>query len=570
MKLSHLSMLVASAFLFSCKPAGADEDAANTIAKVDKSAIVLTNAVIYQHHAADTMVIKDGRIAFIGHAETAQKQYPNLSNWQDLAGAFISPGFIDNHNHVFEADAEIGGDCDLSDARNIRGYEQKLTQCKRELVPESDEWLMGYGHELATLLYLTDESPLEMLDRLFPSNPVVIMEQTSHSMWVNSKALQLAGLNDKSADPQGGRILREADGSLSGILLDNAGDRLFEIAWNQQPDLQNAHKRGLLNGLRQLAENGITTVGDGRLYWKRGWLDTWQQLEQQKKLTARVSIRPWIYPADPAAPQLEFFRKVYQPDPNRLLVINQVKLYSDGLLQNGTARLLQPYRQTINPDLPTGLDYIAPDQMKWWLVELDKIGYGAHIHAIGDGGTRNALDAVAFARQEGSAQLYGLTHLELVQVEDFGRFKQLSVDADMQIGNEGTLHADHHWADPWLGHDRAAHLMPVKEFLAAGANLTLSSDWNVNELNPLISIANALELKGQAFPDVDTAIAAYTINAAKALGLAEETGSLTVGKAADLVVIDQDISRAKPAKIRQAKFLLTMLNGKVVYQSPDY
>uniref|UniRef100_A0A486XRY4 Exoenzymes regulatory protein AepA n=1 Tax=Rheinheimera sp. BAL341 TaxID=1708203 RepID=A0A486XRY4_9GAMM len=516
------------------------------------------------------MVIKDGRIAFIGNAETAQKQYPNLSNWQDLEGAFIGPGFIDNHNHVFEADAEIGGDCDLSDARNIGGYEQELIQCKRELVPESDEWLMGYGHELATLLSLTDESPLEMLDRLFPSNPVVIMEQTSHSMWVNSKALQLAGLNDKSADPQGGRILRETDGSLSGILLDNAGDRLFEIAWNQQPDLQNAHKRGLLNGLRQLAENGITTVGDGRLYWKRGWLDTWQQLERQKKLTARVSIRPWIYPADPAAPQLEFFRKVYQPDPNRLLVINQVKLYSDGLLQNGTARLLQPYRQTINPDLPTGLDYIAPDQMKWWLVELDKIGYGAHIHAIGDGGTRNALDAVAFARQEGSAQLYGLIHLELVQVEDFGRFKQLSVDADMQIGNEGTLHADHHWAEPWLGHERAAHLMPVRAFLAAGANLTLSSDWNVNELNPLISIANALELKGQAFPDVDTAIAAYTINAAKALGLAEQTGSLTVGKAADLVVIDQDISRAKPAKIRQAKFLLTMLNGKVVYQSPDY
>ena len=570
MKIAHLSMLIASAFLISCKPAGADEKTDMNTVKVDHSAVILTNAIIYQHQTSDTLVIKDGRIAFIGNAETAQQQFPNQQNWQDLEGAFIAPGFIDNHNHVFEADAEVGGDCDLSNARNVRGYEQILTQCKRELAPESDEWVMGYGHELAELLSLSDETPLEMLDRLFPGNPVILMEQTSHSMWVNSKALQLAGMNEKSADPQGGRILRETDGSLSGILLDNAGDRLFELAWNQQPDLQNAHKRGLLNGLRQLAENGITTVGDGRLYWKRGWLDTWQQLERQKLLTARVSIRPWIYPADPVAPQLEFFRKVYQPDPNRLLVINQVKLYSDGLLQNGTARLLQPYRQTINPDLPTGLDYIAPDQMKWWLLELNKIGYGAHIHAIGDGGTRNALDAVAYARQEGSTQLYGLTHLELVQVEDFGRFKQLSVDADMQIGNESTLHGDHHWAEPWIGHERAAHLMPVKEFLAAGANLTLSSDWNVNELNPLISIANALELKGQAFPDVDTAIAAYTINAAKALGLAEQTGSLTVGKAADLVVIDQDISRAKPAKIRQAKFLLTMLNGKVVYQSPDY
>jgi hypothetical protein len=565
-------MLVACGFLFGCKPAGAGagEDADIPTIHAKSSAMAFTNAIIYQHQSADTLVIEDGRIAFIGKAETAQKQYPNLSNWQDLEGAFIGPGFIDNHNHVFEADAEIGGDCDLSDAQSIRGYEQALVQCKRELAPQSDEWLMGYGHELAQLLTLSEESPLEMLDRLFPNNPVVIMEQTSHSMWVNSKALQIAGINGKSADPQGGRIVRETDGSLSGILLDNAGDRLFEIAWNQQPDLQNAHKRGLLSGLRQLAENGITTVGDGRLYWKRGWLDTWQQLEKQKQLTARVSIRPWIYPADPAAPQLEFFRKVYQPDTTRLLVINQVKLYSDGLLQNGTARLLQPYRETINPDLPTGLDYIAPDQMKWWLVELDKIGYGAHIHAIGDGGTHNALDAVEYARQEGSEQLYGLTHLELVQAEDFGRFKQLSVDADMQIGNDDTLHADHHWADQWLGHERAAQLMPIKAFLGAGANLTLSSDWNVNELNPLISIANALELKGQAFPDVDSAIAAYTINAAKALGLAEQTGSLTVGKAADLVVIDQDISRAKPAKIRQAKFLLTMLNGKVVYQSSDY
>ncbi|WP_206099599.1 amidohydrolase [Rheinheimera riviphila] len=530
----------------------------------------MTNAVIYQHDNADTLVVQGTQITFIGKAAEARKKYPNLRNWQDLEKAFIGPGFIDNHNHVFEADAEIGGDCDLSDTHNVRGYEQALQQCGRELALEPNDWLMGYGHELAELLKISDESPLALLDRLFPDNPVVLMEQTSHSMWVNSKALQQAGINQHSTDPQGGRMLRETDGSLSGILLDNAGDRLFEMAWKQQPDLKNAHKRGLQKGLRQLAENGITTVGDGRLYWKRGWLETWQELEKQKQLTARVSIRPWIYPADPAAPQLEFFRKVYQPDTSRLLVIHQVKLYSDGLLQNGTARLLQPYRQTINPDLPTGLDYIGPDQLQWWLVQLDDIGYGAHIHAIGDGGTRQALDAVAHARAEGSTRLYGLTHLELVQIDDLARFKALGVDADVQIGNEGVLHADHRWAEPWLGHERAVQLMPVGALRAAGANLTLSSDWNVNDLNPLISIANALELKGQQFPDTESAIDAYTINAAKALGLEGQTGSLTVGKAADLVVIDQDISRAKPARIRQAKFLLTMMNGQVVYQSADY
>ncbi len=534
------------------------------------SGVIFSNASIYRHQGADTLVVENGRIAFIGKAAQAKLKFSHIGNIQDLAGAFIGPGFIDNHNHVFEADAEIGGDCDLSDANSISAYELLLQQCAEDWQGEPGHWVMGYGHELALLLSLKDETPLAMLDRIFGQQPVVIMEQTSHSMWVNSKALQMAGINSQSADPQGGRILREDDGSLAGILLDNAGDRLFEIAWKQQPDLANAQKRGLIKGLRQLAENGITTVGDGRLYWKRGWLDTWQQLEQQQQLTARVSVRPWIYPADPAAPQLDYFRKVYQPDLSRLLIINQVKLYSDGLLQNGTARLLAPYQQTINPDLPTGLDYIAPDQMLWWLEQLDDIGYGAHIHAIGDAGSRNALDMIARVRQQGGTALYGLTHLELVQADDFSRFKQLDVDADLQIGNDDTLHADHHWAEPLLGQERAAQLMPVRQLRAAGANITLSSDWNVNQLNPLISIANALELKGQQFPDVYSAIDAYSINAARALGLEQHTGSLTVGKAADLVVLDTDISKVKPAQIRAAQFLLTMLNGRIVYQSPDY
>lgn len=569
-KIQCLSLLVVSIVLSGCKVADAHEKVAEPATTAARSGVVFTNAVIYRHAAADTLVVQQGRIAFIGSAAQARQQYPHLRDWQDLDQAFVGPGFIDQHNHVFEADAEIGGDCDLSVADTVVGYVEILQQCKQELALQPGDWLMGYGHELAALLRLSDESPLEVLDRLFPDQPVAIMEQTSHSMWVNSKALRQAGITALSTDPQGGRLLREADGSLSGILLDNAGDRLFEIAWNQQPDLKNAHRRGLQKGLRQLAENGITTVGDGRLYWKRGWLETWQQLEKTQQLTARVSVRPWIYPADPVAPQLAFFRKAYQPDTSRLLVINQVKLYSDGLLQNGTARMLQPYRQTINPDLPTGLDYISADQMKWWLGQLNAIGYGAHIHAIGDGGTRQALDAVAHARAAGSVRKYGLTHLELVQAEDLPRFRQLGVDADMQIGNAETLHADHHWAELLLGQPRAVQLMPVGALRAAGANLTLSSDWNVNELNPLISIANALELKGQPFPDAETAIDAYTINAANALGLAEQTGALAVGKAADLVVIDRDISRVPPAQIRQARFLLTMLNGQIVYQSRDY
>lgn len=567
MQFRWLFLFALSSIVFNCQ--AADREQHSPVRLSEPSAVALTNAVIYQHPSANTLVIKQGILVFIGTAADAKKKYPKLMDWQDLEQAFVGPGFIDNHNHVFEADAEIGGDCDLSSLHQISDYLQQLRQCSRELSLAPGEWLMGYGHELAELLALTDQTPLALLDRVFPENPVVLMEQTSHSMWVNSKALQRAGINRHSPDPKGGSMLRTADGNLSGILLDNAGDRLFELAWLQHPDRQNAQLRGLRKGLRQLAENGITAVGDGRLYWKRGWLETWQQLEQQQQLTARVSVRPWIYPADPAAPQLKFFRDVYQPDTNRLLLINQVKLYSDGLLQNGTARLLQPYHQTMKPDMPTGLDYIAPEQLKWWLLQLDSIGYGAHIHAIGDGGTRQALNAVEYARLLGSKRLYGLTHLELVHKDDLSRFRKLNVDADMQIGNDETLHGEHEWAESWLGHERAEQLMPVGALRKAGANLTLSSDWNVNELSPFVSIANALELKGQPFPNAATAIDAYTIHAAKALGLDAKTGSITVGKAADLVVIDVDISRARPATIRRARVLLTMLNGRVVYQSTN-
>lgn len=570
MLLRYATLLFASSLIVSCKAADPAPPHADTPTSAAAPAVAYTNAVIYQHPHADTLVIQGKRIVFIGQASAARQQYPTTQQWHDVERAFIGPGFIDNHNHVFEAASDIGADCDVSAAHDIAGYTSLLRQCQRELDLEPNSWMMGYGHDISQLLQLQDESPRQLLDRLFPDNPAVLMEQTSHSMWVNSKALQRAGITSQSADPQGGRILHEDDGSLSGILLDNAGDRLFEIAWNQQPDLANAHLRGLKKGLRQLATVGITTVGDGRLYWKRGWLTSWQTLEQQQQLTARVSVRPWIYPADPAAAQLAFFRQAYQNDLSRLLIVNQVKLYSDGLIQNGTARVLQPYQQTINPDLPTGLDYIAAEPMAWWLQQLDQLGYGAHIHAIGDGGTRQALDAIAKARAAGSTRRYGLTHLELVAANDLPRFVQLHVDADMQIGNDDVLHGDHAWAAPWLGEERATQLMPVGALRAAGANVTLSSDWNVNELNPLVSIANALELKGQQFPTAASAIDAYTINAAHALGLQDITGSLTVGKAADLVILDHDISHATPNEIRQTRCLLTMLNGQIVYQSDAY
>jgi len=342
----------------------------------------------------------------------------------------------------------------------------------------------------------------------------------------------------------------------------------MERAWNSLKNKFTQSYDGLLNGLHEVARNGITTVGDGRLYWKRGWYDVWKAVEADGKLTARVSLRPWIYPDLSQTEQLSFLKHIHNPSKNDLLIVDQVKMYSDGIIINGTAKTLTPYDFTYFADSPLGLNYIAPKAMKNWLIALDTIGYGAHIHAIGDGGVRDSLDAIEQARLTGSRQHYNITHLEMINVTDFSRFKSLSVDADFQLGSGYTGNNDHSWAYPYIGKQRAHNLLPIADVYKTGANVTLSSDWNVNPLSPLAAIANAVKLgkKGKGLPTVQAAIDAYTINAARALGLETITGSLETGKYADLVVLDAPIINQKPKFIRNVKASLTMLRGSVVYE----
>lgn len=525
---------------------------------------LLTNTHIYGHNNATSLAIKDGKIVYIGDEQNAMSHVSNKTQVIDLKDGYLLPGFVDNHNHVFEAASEIGSDCLLDEDKDIKGYIRSLHACKAEL--EEGEWLLGYGHELSQLMQDNDTSPLAILDEIFPNNPVVIMEQTSHSMWVNSLALAEAGITTHSQDPQGGKILKDiTTGKLLGILLDNAGDLLMEQAWKSQPNLQEANYQGLLNGLAQASKHGITTIGDGRLYWKRGWLETWLTAEKNQALTARVSLRPWVYPADEANEQLAFLKKIKSTDKQILIQINQVKIYSDGIIINGTASTLDPYDWSYTPQMPHGLEYIPATKMTWWLSELNKIGYGAHIHAIGDAGVRNTLNAIETLRAQGATTAYSMTHLEMVSAEDIKRFAPLRVDADFQLGSDYIAEQDHDWAIPFIGKQRAHALLPINAILNTGANVTLSSDWNVNDINPLVGIANALYLKNIGIADIHQAIAAYTINAAQALGLDDVTGTLDVGKSADIVMLERDITQSTPTQIASTRVLMTWLEGEVVY-----
>ncbi len=529
---------------------------------------IFTNAIIYGHYESDSIAIKNGKITFIGQKQSALEYANTDTNIIDLENAFVLPGFIDNHNHVFEAASELGGNCELDSEATLEEQIPYLEACKINAETDGRGWLMGYGFSLESTLDSDSKyTPLEIIDSVFPDRPVVIMEQTSHSMWINSKALKIARINQQSPEPQGGAYLKDSStGKLNGILLDNAGDQIMEMAWNSQSELFEQSYQGLMFGLEEAAAHGITTIGDGRMYWKRGWYDVWLEAEQNQDLTARVSLRPWVYPSMAIPSQLEVFEKMYSDDKSRLLLVDQVKMYSDGIFINGTAKTLAPYLDTYLPQSPNGLNYIPPAQMKEWLTALDKIGFSAHIHAIGDGAVRESLDAIESIRKQGSTKPYTLTHVELINDEDVPRFKQLNVSADFQVGSDYVAKHQHQWAEAFLGARRAKAMMNLDAILKTDANITLSSDWNVHDINPLVGIANSLIMGKTGLTDIYTAIDAYTINAASSLGIEDITGSIEVGKSADFAILDRDITTVSARQVAKTQVLMTVLRGNVVYE----
>ncbi|PFE38714.1 urease [Bacillus thuringiensis] len=535
--------------------------------------VVFKNGTIYTSNEkpdiVEAVAVKEGKITFVGSNKDVEEFINEDTKVVDLQGRFILPGFVDNHNHIFEAKSPAAGNCSVSPDASLQKQRSYLKACKKGV--KDGEWISGTGFSLEELLKDMDEksehqTPLQVLDEFFPNNPVLIMERTSHSVWVNSKALELAGINRDTKDPQGGRIIRDSEtGEPFGILYDTAGDIVMEKAWNSQPNLFEKNYEGLLDGLDEVAKNGITTVGDGRLYWKRGWLDVWNKVNDEKKLTSRVVLRPWVYPNLNEAEQMEYFKKIKRDDVSSRMLINQVKMYSDGISINSTAKTLEKYKFEWFTGTPYGLNYIPEEKMKWWLTELNKIGYGALIHTIGDGGVRESLNAIEAAKKEGANQPYTLTHVEMVEDSDIDRFAKLGISADFQVGHDFAEDPKQSWASTYFTNQQMKRIMPLGRIWKTGANVSLSSDWDVNELNPLVTISNALSIDEKGLSDVYAAIDAYTIKPAKALGLDNITGSIEVGKSADMVLLNEDITKMSADNIPNAKVLVTVLQGEVVY-----
>ncbi|MEZ5342921.1 MAG: amidohydrolase family protein [Acidimicrobiales bacterium] len=413
----------------------------------------------------------------------------------------------------------------------------------------------------------TTENPVDVLNRAIPDRPALILDDLGHAVWTNTRGLIAAGIGPDDPDPQGGVLHRDRDGRLTGLLLEDAQQAVRNAA--AQDD--DAYYNGLLVAQEFLAEAGVTTISDAGGYWAQNHPAAFERALAEGTLTVRAMNTLYVYPALDVDEQLAEFERRFANDSD-MLRFDTAKIYIDGILDLGTALLLEPYDEPLDANYPSGFSYFQPEQLRTYVNELSAMGYRMNFHVIGDAAARTALDAIEAIDDDPDAiadRRHRTTHTYMVDEADIPRFAELGVIADFQQSEDATTTDYHDYLASYIG-DRAYDLIPTAQLLLAGATATLSSDWDAGPLPPLGTIERSLTRDANAAPDVETAIELQTINAAYALGHDDTTGSISIGKFADFVILDQDITSIDADKIDETNILVTALAGNWVFQADSF
>ncbi|WP_438425055.1 amidohydrolase [Aquimarina macrocephali] len=510
---------------------------------------------------AEAIIVEGNKIIYVGNTDKALAQISKDTEVIDLKRATVIPGIHDVHMHPLEASSE-NFKFILKEGNDPENYASAIRKALLDFPDE--EWLLGWGVDLYTLLE-AKRSPIDILDDISSTRPIAIMERTSHSIWVNSKALEIAGIDINSENPTGGIYMRDENDKLNGILIDNAGNLILDMALTPTSQTKENDYNGLVNfALPELAKNGITSICDARTYWKRDHHTIWKRVEKEGKLSARVNLGLWGYPMQDDESQISSLKSLYENDSNSLLKINQIKLYSDGIVHNTTAAMQEEYRiDLFQESKNNGLSYFTQNRITSYIQQLENVGFDFHIHAIGNRGVKESLNAIETA-SNGSGR-HRITHVEIVTPSDLTRFSQLNVTADCQVAGDFTQ------PDQWdenvelIGKESSQNLIPIKSLKEADARITLSSDWDVSSINPFVGMQNAVTRFPQNIT-IEEAVKAYTFNGAYVMRQETEVGSIEVGKKADFVVLNQNIFSVDPNRIATTKVDMTVFDGEVIFE----
>ena len=532
---------------------------------------------------ASAVAVAAGRISAVGtDADLRALAGPSTQTF-DLAGRLISPGFTDAHVHAAYAGVERLG-CDLAELSGAQACLDRIADYAA-LPPASGNdagWVTGGGWYKGDFPGGYPERAL--LDAVVAHRPVYLINRDHHSAWVNSRALELAGVDASTPDPSDGRIERDADGRPSGILHEGAMDLVAHLLPPVTDELLEA---GILHAQEHLFSVGVTGWQDPILGSYGGYPDAsaaYRSLSRSGTLKARATGALWV-PRDTTVASLpdlvDSFASRRAENAAAGFSTRSAKIMVDGVPENLTAAMLDPYLKPCACAGPEsagerGLLYLAPDVLRAAAAALDAAGFDLHLHVIGDRAVRTGLDAVAAARaaQPGSQGRHHMAHLQIIHPDDVARFAALDV----------TVNAQALWAQnddqmrdltvPLIGADRAAWQYPFADLEAAGARLAMGSDWPVSSPDPWQAIHVAVNRAHPDYPGVpallpeqaltlQSALAAYTAGSAwlnRAPG-----GSLVPGAPADLAVHSANPFDLPAHELSTVGVDLTMVSGDPVY-----
>ena len=519
------------------------------------------------HTWSEALGIDDGLIVIVGSNDEVRELIGNKTNVIDLQDKMLMPSFHDGHAHV-----EYGGrdkiGCRINGRSSSMSTRQQLNECAKNLNLKKDEWLTGGGWELFDF---PDGNPSsEILDEIFGDRAVFLSDAFGHNGWVSSKALEIAGINSATLDPPNGKIVRDPiTGKATGTLRDSAMYLILE--WLPKLTVKQQYE-ALILGIKEANKFGITAFIEPGVDQRRARL--YKNLEDNEDLTARVMLALSPINSLPGSVGSELFDLLAEREQYRGRYLNpdSVKIYIDGVIETQTSNMLEPYNDGSNS--PPFYNQTELDEL---FQRLDEMKVQIHTHAIGDGAIRNALDAYEYAFLENGPNdnRHLIVHLQLIDDEDHSRFGELGVAANFQCL---WCYPDPYigFAEDAVGEDRVQKFYPVRSMQKAGALLVGGSDWNVTSLNPLEAIETAIRrqdpytmtgptLGQNEEVDLYTALDMYTRNAAYVMRLEDKTGTIEVGKRADLIVLDRNLFEIPVTEISEAKVLLTLMNGREVY-----
>ncbi|MBJ7412776.1 MAG: amidohydrolase [Phenylobacterium sp.] len=511
---------------------------------------------VAERPTAEVVVVQDGRIAFVGSPDTVRLKLNPGTETIDLKGAALFPGFTDAHAHlrgIGERELSLNLEGTKSAAEAVGRVKAYLAERR----PSGPVWGRGWietGWPEGRFLNRGD------LDPIAPDRPVLLVRADGHALVANTAALKAAGIDESTAVPAGGEILKGPDGKLTGMLVDNAMALVRKL---QAPPTEADRRAAFDAAFRVEAAYGWTGIHAMSVDW-----DDVGLLEAMNA-EGRTPLR--VYNAVDAEQAGPLFAGGPRATPDGRIVTRAIKLYEDGALGSRGAALFEPYA-----DAPgtTGLVRTPPEAMRKAMAQAKAAGIQVAAHAIGDRGNANVLDLMA--EQAASDRRWRIEHSQIVRPADIPRFAKLKVIASMQ-----PSHAigDLHFAPARLGPDRLAGAYAWESLMKAGAVVVGGSDAPVERGDPLIEFYAAVarkDLSGFSGPDWRPqealsraeALKLFTSAAAYARFAEAELGTIEVGKRADLTAFSVDLMTAPEAEIPKGHAVLTVVDGKIVHRKP--